>query len=73
MCWIPMVLGFAMIAGGTYLIIHFYRGRGAQAPEVASPTAVETIFVGVILTSIGTLVFLLGVTGVVCRSLGITL
>jgi flagellar biogenesis protein FliO len=68
-----MVLGFAMIGVGTYLIVRFYRGRGAQAPEVASPTAVETIFVGVILTSIGTLVFVLGLTGVICRVLGVAM
>lgn len=71
MCWIPMVLGFAMIGAGAYLIIHFYRGQGARAPEVASFTAVDTVFVGVILTSIGTLVFLLGVTGLICKVLGI--
>lgn len=72
MCWIPMSLGVLMVGGGAYLIVRFYRGRGAQAPEVASPTRVETLLVGALLTSVGTLVFLLGLTGALCRFFGVT-
>jgi hypothetical protein len=43
----------------------------AEAPEVASPTRVETLLLSVLLTSIGTLAFILGLTGAICTSLGI--
>ncbi len=71
MCWIPMLLGAAMLAVGAALIVRFYRGRGAEAPEIASAGRVETMILGVLLTSIGTLVFILGLTGAICTSLGI--
>ncbi|MFN2321697.1 MAG: hypothetical protein ABR510_01885 [Trueperaceae bacterium] len=71
MCWIPLALGAAMLVGGSVMIVGFYRGHGAQAPEVASPTRVEMLLLGVLMTSIGTLVFILGLTGAICTSLGI--
>lgn len=70
MRWFTMVLGAAMVVGGVAMIVRFYRGRGAKAPEVASPTRVESLLVGALLTSIGTLVFILGLTGVIGASLG---
>lgn len=72
MCWVPTLLGAAMLAGGTVLLITFWRGRGANAPEVAAPARVESMILGALLTSIGTLVFVLGLTGVICTALGIT-
>ena len=71
MCWVPMVLGAVMLVGGAVMIVRFYRGHGAEAPEVASPSRVETLILGVVLTSIGTLAFILGLTGAICTSLGI--
>ena len=71
MCWIPMVLGAVMVVGGAAMILRFYRGRGAEAPEIASPTRVETLILGAVLTSIGTLVLILGLTGAICTNLGI--
>ena len=71
MCWIPMLLGAAMLVAGAMMIVRFYRGRGAEAPEVASASRVESLLLGVLLTSIGTLVFILGLTGAICTSLGI--
>ncbi len=71
MCWIPMVLGAAMLVAGAVMIVRFYRGHGSDAPEVASATRVETLLLGVVLTSLGTLVFILGLTGAICTSLGI--
>jgi hypothetical protein len=66
-----MVLGAVMLVGGAVMIVRFYRGQGAEAPEVASPSRVETLILGVVLTSIGTLAFILGLTGAICTSLGI--
>jgi hypothetical protein len=71
MCWVPLTLGAVMIVGGATLIVRFYLGRGAAAPEVASPSRVETLLLGALLTSVGTLLFVLGLTGAICTRLGI--
>jgi hypothetical protein len=71
MCWIPLSLGTFMIAAGIGLIARFYLGHGEARPEVASVGRTESLILGVLLASIGTLVLVLGVTGAVCTRLGI--
>jgi hypothetical protein len=71
MCWIPLAVGILMIVAGVILIARFYLGRaGAQLPAASfGPT--QSLIVGVMLTSIGTLVAALGVTGAICTGLGV--
>lgn len=71
MCWIPLSLGALMMAGGIGLIARFYLGRGEVRPEVASVGRTESLLVGALLASIGTLVLVLGVTGAICQRLGL--
>jgi hypothetical protein len=71
MCWIPLSLGALMLAGGIALIVRFYVGRGDVRPEVAGVGRTESLLVGALLASIGTLVLILGVTGAVCQRLGL--
>jgi hypothetical protein len=71
MCWIPLTLGALMVAGGIGLIARFYLGHGQARPEVASVGRTESLLVGALLASIGTLVLILGVTGAVCQRLGL--
>ena len=71
MCWIPLTLGVLMVAGGAALIVRFYRGHAAARPEVASVGRTESLLVGALMASIGLLVLILGVTGVICQGLGL--
>jgi hypothetical protein len=71
MCWIPLSLGALMLAGGIGLIVRFYVGHDGARPEVASVGRTESLLVGALLASIGTLVLILGVTGAVCQRLGL--
>ncbi len=71
MCWIPLVLGVLMTAGGAYLIVRFFTGHGRQRPEIATTRRTESMIVGVILTSVGFLVLLLGVFGVLTGCFGL--
>lgn len=71
MCWIALTVGAAMSIGGTFLIVHFYAGRGEDRPEVASAGRVESLILGVMLVSVGALTFVLGLTGNICRWLGL--
>jgi hypothetical protein len=66
MCWISLMLGAAMVAGGMWLVARFFLGRGAQAYRVASATRTETMVLGVALMSLGFLALVLGATGVIC-------
>lgn len=72
MCWIPMTLGAAMIVVGVVLLIRFFTGHGAVRPEVATPARTESVLVGAALTSVGTLMLALGITGAICQWLGVT-
>jgi hypothetical protein len=71
MCWILTALGAVMLAAGTFLIIRFFTGHGTRNPLVAAVGRVEYMVLGVLLTSIGFLLFALGLTETVCRGLGI--
>jgi uncharacterized membrane protein YidH (DUF202 family) len=71
MCWIPLSLGTLMVAVGIGLIVRFYVGHDESRPEVASVGRTESLLVGALLASIGTLVLILGATGVVCQRLGL--
>lgn len=71
MCWIPLVLGVLMTGGGAFLIVRFFAGRGRERPEVAGPRRTESMIVGVILTSVGFLVLLLGAFGVTTGCFGL--
>ena len=71
MCWIPLTLGALMVAVGIALIARFYLGHDEARPEVASVGRTESLLVGALLASIGTLVLILGVTGAVCQRLGL--
>ena len=71
MCWIPLVLGVFMTGGGAFLIIRFFTGSGRERPEVASVGRTESMIVGVILSSVGLLVLLLGVFGVATNCFGL--
>jgi hypothetical protein len=70
MCWIPLSLGALMVAVGIGLVARFYGGRDETRPEVASVGRTESLLVGALLVSIGTLVLILGATGAVCQRLG---
>jgi uncharacterized membrane protein len=71
MCWIPLVVGALMVTIGAALVARFYLGHDEARPEVASVGRTESLLVGALLASIGTLVLILGVTGAVCARLGI--
>jgi len=72
MCWLPLILGAVMSVAGAVLILRFFLGRGAQRPEVAALGRTETMIVGVALLCIGPLLFILGLTDVICRRLGLS-
>jgi hypothetical protein len=71
MCWIPLLLGALMTAGGAFLILRFFAGRGRERPDIATTRRTESMIVGVILTSLGFLVLLLGVFGVMTGCFGL--
>jgi hypothetical protein len=71
MCWIPLSLGAVMVLAGILLIVRFFLGQGSTSPEVATVGRTESLIVGALLSSIGTLVLVLGVTGVICQRLGV--
>jgi hypothetical protein len=71
MCWIPLTLGVLMIAGGAFLIVRFFAGHGGARPEVATVGRTESMIVGALLASVGFLMLVLGITGVICQGLGI--
>ena len=71
MCWIPLSLGALMVAGGAFLIVRFFAGHGSARPEVATVGRTESMIVGALLASVGLLMLVLGITGVICRGLGI--
>jgi hypothetical protein len=66
MCWIPLTLGALMVALGAGLIVRFFFSKAQGSIEVASTARTESMVVGVALVSIGFLVLVLGVTGVIC-------
>jgi len=71
MCWIPLTLGALMVVGGAFLIVRFFAGHGAARPEVATVGRTESMIVGALLTSVGLLMLVLGVTGVICERFAI--
>ena len=71
MCWIPLVLGVFMTGGGAFLIVRFFAGHGRERPEVATVGRTESMIVGVILASVGLLVLLIGVFGVISDCFGL--
>jgi len=71
MCWIPLTLGSLMIVAGVVLIARFYLGRTGERLPAMSFGPTQSLIVGVILTSVGTLVAILGITGAICTRLGI--
>ena len=71
MCWIPLVLGASMMVGGAVLLVRFYAGRAENRPDVAGLARTESMVLGALLVSIGFLVTVLGITGVICIGLGI--
>jgi hypothetical protein len=71
MCWIPLTLGVLMIGGGVFLIVRFFAGHGSARPEVATVGRTESMIVGALLASVGLLMLVLGITGVICQGLGI--
>ncbi|MFO7546881.1 MAG: hypothetical protein R6W77_15410 [Trueperaceae bacterium] len=72
MCWLLTAVGAVMFIAGAILIVRFFVGKGANLPEVAETGRVETIIVGGALAAIGPLLFFLGLTGTICRRLGIS-
>jgi len=72
MCWVLTAVGAIMFVVGATLIVRFFVGKGANRPEVAETGRVETIIVGGALLAIGPLLFFLGLTGTICRRLGIS-
>ncbi len=71
MCWTGLVLGGAMTFAGVALLVRFFGARGAQEVETAGQGRTESMILGALLASIGPLLFLLGVTGLLCNVLGI--
>jgi hypothetical protein len=55
-----------MVALGGGLILRFFLARGPGGYELASTSKTESMVLGVALVSIGFLVLVLGVTGVIC-------
>ncbi len=72
MCWIALVVGAAMLIAGTFLLFRFFLGHGSQRPEIAGPARTESMILGGLLSSVGLLLVLLGVTGTICNALGIS-
>jgi hypothetical protein len=72
MCWIPITLGALMVVVGVVLLVRFFAGHGVVRPEVATPARTESVLVGAALTSVGTLMLALGITGAICQWLGIS-
>lgn len=71
MCWTGLVIGGAMTFAGVALLVRFFTARGASSPERAGPGRTESMILGALLASIGPLLFLLGLTGLLCDALGI--
>ena len=71
MCWILIVLGGAMIVAGGFLLVRFAVGRGDASPLVATLNRTQSVVIGALLTSVGFLLFVLGVTEAVCTRLGL--
>lgn len=64
-CWLPLLLGVLMTVGGGFLIVRFFAGDGKQRPEVAHVRRTQSMFVGALLTSLGPLLLILGILGVI--------
>jgi len=64
-------LGALMVVGGAFLIVRYFAGHGDARPEVATLGRTESMIVGALLTSVGLLMLVLGVTGVICERLAI--
>jgi hypothetical protein len=64
-------LGALMVVGGAFLVVRYFTGHGAARPEVATLGRTESMIVGALLTSVGLLMLVLGVTGVICERLAI--
>lgn len=71
MCWLMLTLGAIMMIGGAVAIVTFFAAHGARRSEIASVARTETMVLGVLLVTTGFLLLAFGVTGTVCRSLGI--
>lgn len=71
MCWTGLLIGGAMTFAGVALLVRFFTARGATAVERAGTARTESMILGALLASVGPLLFLLGLTGLLCDALGI--
>jgi hypothetical protein len=72
MCWIVLVMGAVMVISGAFLLFRFFLGHGRERPEIAGQARTESMILGGLLSSVGLLLVLLGVTGTICNALGIS-
>lgn len=71
MCWLPLVVGAAMLVAGVVLLTRYFLGTGENRPGVAGLGRTESMLIGALLVSVGPLLLILGVTGAICNRLGI--
>lgn len=71
MCWLPLVVGAAMMIAGAMLLLRYFLARAENRPEVAGTGRTESMLVGALLVSVGPLLLILGLTGTICNRLGI--
>lgn len=72
MCWTAMTIGIVLLVAGAVVLVRFFAVGGPRHVELAGQGLTESMVLGAIMSSLGLLLTILGGTGVICRSLGIT-
>jgi uncharacterized membrane protein len=65
MCWFPIVLGLVMMIVGGTIVLRYWTREPDERPAKASARLTMGMLVGALLTTIGTLVLILGIVGAV--------
>jgi uncharacterized membrane protein len=65
MCWFPIVLGLVMMIVGGTIVLRYWTREPDERPSKASARLTMGMLVGALLTTIGTLVLILGIVGAV--------
>jgi hypothetical protein len=65
MCWFPIVLGLVLMVVGGAIVLRYWTREPDERPSKASARLTMGMLVGALMTTIGLLVLVLGVTGAV--------
>jgi hypothetical protein len=63
MCWFPIVLGLAMMVVGGFIVLRYWTREPDERPSKATARLTMGMLVGALMTTIGTLVMILGIVG----------